>query len=74
MNCNKHISKFPRIGWSGRRWIVINIFLDFLEEDGVEGDELINIFLDFLEEDGVDRDELTNIFLDFLEWDGLEGD
>ena len=36
----------------------MNIFLDFLKEDGVEGDELMNIFLDFLEEEGVEGDEL----------------
>ena len=35
----------------------MNIFLDLLEEEGVEGDELMNIFLDFLEEDGVEGGE-----------------
>ena len=57
MNCDEYISRFLRRKGGGRRRIVMNIFLDLLEEEGVEGDELMNIFLDFLEEEGVEGGE-----------------
>ena len=38
MICNEYISRFPRRG-GGEGDELMNIFLDFLEEDGVEGDE-----------------------------------